>query len=223
MITLSGFTLSNYYNKVKMVLIEKGIPFVEEKCAMGGDKSEETLMCSPLGKVPFIRTEQGSLCESEVIVEYLEALRPEPRLLPADIWGQAKVRELVTFVELHLELVVRELYPEAFFGGKVSDANKARVQKLLTRNIAAFQRLARFDPYLAGPDFTIADCAAYVSLPLVAMGTKIIYGTDALQDAGIDWKSYIKLVEQRPSAQQVTADRKRDQEAAKAARMAAAG
>ena len=223
MITLSGFTLSNYYNKVKMVLIEKGIPFVEEKCAMGGDKSEETLMCSPLGKVPFIRTEQGSLCESEVIVEYLEALRPEPRLLPADIWGQAKVRELVTFVELHLELVVRELYPEAFFGGKVSDANKARVQKLLTRNIAAFQRLAKFDPYLAGPDFTIADCAAYVSLPLVAMGTKIIYGTDALQDAGIDWKSYIKLVEQRPSAQQVTADRKRDQEAAKAARMAAAG
>ena len=222
MITLSGFTLSNYYNKVKMVLLEKGIPFVEEQCAMGGDKSEETLMCSPLGKVPFIRTEQGSLCESEVIVEYLEALQPEPRLMPADIWGQAKVRELVTFVELHLELVVRELYPEAFFGGKVSDANKARVQKLLTRNIAAFQRLAKFGPYLAGPDFTIADCAAYVSLPLVAMGTKIIYGTDALQDAGIDWKSYIKRVEQRPSAQRVTADRKRDQEAAKAARTVAA-
>ncbi|MFL6695890.1 MAG: glutathione S-transferase N-terminal domain-containing protein, partial [Vitreoscilla sp.] len=52
MITLSGFTLSNYYNKVKMVLIEKGIPFVEEHCAKA---SEETLMCSPLGKVPFIR------------------------------------------------------------------------------------------------------------------------------------------------------------------------
>ena len=56
------------------------------------------------------------------------------------------MRELVTFVELHLELVVRELYPEAFFGGKVSDANKARVQKLLARNIAAFQRLAKFRP-----------------------------------------------------------------------------
>ena len=222
MITLSGFTLSNYFNKVKMVLIEKGIPYIEEQCAMGGDKTEEMLMCSPLGKVPFIRTEQGSLCESEVIVEYLEALHPQPPLMPVDIWGQAKVRELVTFVELHLELVVRELYPEAFFGGKVSDANKARVQKLLARNIAAFQRLAKFDPYLAGPDFTLADCAAYVSLPLVAMGSKIIYGTDMLQDAGIDWKTYIKLVEQRPSAQTVTADRKRDQEAAKAARVAAA-
>ncbi len=219
MITLSGFTLSNYYNKVKMVLIEKGIPFVEEHCSKA---SEETLMCSPLGKVPFIRTEQGSLCESEVIVEYLEALQPEPRLMPADIWGQAKVRELVTFVELHLELVVRELYPEAFFGGKVSDANKARIEKLLSRNIAAFHRLARFEPYLAGPDFTLADCAAYVSLPLVALGTKVIYGSDMLQAAGIDWKSYIKLIEQRPSAQKVTADRKRDQEASVAARAAAA-
>ena len=223
MITLSGFTLSNYYNKVKMVLLEKGVPFVEEKCALGGEKTEEMLMCSPLGKVPFIRTEQGSLCESEVIVEYLEALQPEPRLMPADIWGQAKVRELVTFVELHLELVVRELYPEAFFGGKVSDANKARIEKLLARNIAAFKRLAKLDPYLAGPDLGLADCAAYVSLPLVALGTKVIYGTDMLQAAGIDWKRYIKLIEQRPSAQQVTADRKRDQEASVAARAAASG
>ena len=221
MITLSGFTLSNYYNKVKMVLLEKGMPFTEERCGLG-DVDEEMLMCSPLGKVPFIRTEHGALCESAVIVEYLEALQPEPRLMPTDLWQQAKVRELVTFVELHLELVVRELYPEAFFGGTVSDANKARVQKLLTRNIAAFQRLARFGPYLAGPEFTLADCAAYVSLPLVAMTTKIIYGADALQAVGIDWKGYIKLIEQRPSAQRVTADRKADQEAAAKARAAAA-
>ena len=219
MITLSGFTLSNYYNKVKMVLLEKGIPFTEERCGLG-DVDEEVLMCSPLGKVPFIRTEHGALCESAVIVEYLESLQPEPRLMPADIWGQAKVRELVTFVELHLELVVRELYPEAFFGGKVSDANKARIHKLLTRNIAAFQRLAKFGPYLAGPEFTLADCAAYVTLPLVAMATKIIYGADALQAAGVDWKGYIKLIEQRPSAQRVTADRKADQEAAAKARAA---
>ena len=221
MITLCGFTLSNYYNKVKLVLLEKGIAFTEERCAMG-QVDEEVLMCSPLGKVPYIRTAQGSLCESEVIVEYLEALQPEPRLMPADIWQQAKVRELVTFVELHLELVVRELYPEAFFGGKVSEANKARVEKLLTRNIAAFKRLAKFGPYLAGSEFTIADCAAYVSLPLVAMGTKVIYGTDALQAAGLDWKSYIRLIEQRPSAQKVTADRKADQAASVAARAAAA-
>ena len=212
MISLSGFALSNYYNKVKMVLLEKGIAFAEEHCPTGFE-DEETLMCSPLGKVPFIRTERGSLCESEVIVEYLEALQPEPRLLPTDPWEQAKVRELVTFVELHLELVVRELYGAAFFGGTLSDANKSRIHKLLTRNVAAFQRLAKFSPYLAGDEFTLADCAGYVSLPLVAMASKAVFGADALQAVGIDWKRYIKLVEQRPSAQRVTADRKAEQAA----------
>jgi glutathione S-transferase len=54
------------------------------------------------------------------------------------------------------------------------------------------------------------------------MGSKIIYGTDALQAAGIDWKGYIKLIEQRPSAQKVTADRKADQAASVAAKTAAA-
>src|SRR5574340_1487566 len=93
MITLCGFAVSNYYNKVKMVLLEKGIAFTEEYVATGA-KDEATLTASPLGKVPFIRLEDGrTLCESEVIVEYLEQAHPAPPLVPADAWGAAKVRE----------------------------------------------------------------------------------------------------------------------------------
>ncbi|MEK8030441.1 glutathione S-transferase [Ideonella sp. DXS29W] len=212
MITLCGFAVSNYYNKVKMVLLEKGIPFHEEYVATG-PKDEATLNASPLGKVPFIRTPQGTLCESEVIVEYLEAAYPSPALVPADPWGAAKVRELTTFIELHLELVVRELYPQAFFGGTVSESNQTRVRKLLEKNITAFKRLAQFKPYVAGDTFTSADCAAFVSLPLVSMASKTIYGVDLLSEAGVDWKPYIKLVGERPSAARVSADRKAAQEA----------
>lgn len=212
MITLCGFAVSNYYNKVKMVLLEKGIPFNEEYVA-SGPKDEATLNASPLGKVPFIRTPQGTLCESEVIVEYLEAAYPTPALVPADAWGAAKVRELTTFIELHLELVVRELYPQAFFGGTVSESNQARIRKLLEKNIVAFKRLAKFAPYVAGDSFTSADCAAFVSLPLVSMATKTIYGVDLLSEAGVDWKPYIKLVGERASAVKVSADRKAAQDA----------
>ncbi len=213
MITLCGFAVSNYYNKVKMVLLEKGIAFTEEYVG-SGSKDETTLTASPLGKVPFIRLDDGrTLCESEVIVEYLEAAYPAPALVPADAWGAAKVRELTTFIELHLELVVRELYPQAFFGGTVSEANQARVRKLLEKNIVAFKRLAKFAPYVAGPEFTSADCAAFVSLPLVAMASKTIYGGDLLAEAGVDWKPYIKLVGERPSAVKVSADRKAAQDA----------
>jgi glutathione S-transferase len=213
MITLCGICISNYYNKVKLALLEKGISFQEQYVATGS-KDEAVLSCSPLGKVPFIRTEQGALCESQAILDYLESLQPEPRLLPADPWAAAKVRELATFVDLHLELVTRELYGKAFFGGEISESSAARVRKQLEKNIAAFKRLAKFSPYVAGDHFTQADCSAWVSLPLVAMATRIIYGEDLLTAAGIDWKGYGKLIGERASAQRVTADRKAEQDAA---------
>ncbi|MCU7370841.1 glutathione S-transferase [Paucibacter sp. O1-1] len=210
-ITLCGFSLSNYYNKVKLALLEKGIPF-EEELVMTKSADEAVLSCTPLGKVPFIRTPQGPLCESQVIMDYLETLQPTPALLPADPFEAAKVRELVTFVELHLELVARELYPQAFFGGTVSEGTQARARKLLEKNIAGFKRLAKFSPYLAGDSFTQADCAAWVSLPLVAMASKAVLGEDLLAAGGIDWKPYVKLIGERPSAQKVAADRKADQD-----------
>jgi glutathione S-transferase len=219
MITLCGLCLSNYYNKVKMVLLEKGIPF-EEQFVSTGSKDEAVLSCSPLGKVPFIRTQHGALCESQAIVDYLEALQPEPRLLPADPWEAAKVRELTTFIDLHLELVARDLYGKAFFGGEISESNAERVRKQLVKNIAAFQRLAKFAPYVAGERFTQADCSAWVSLPLVGMASRIVLGDDLLAAAGVDWKGYAKLVGERPSAQRITADRKAEQERLAAAKKA---
>jgi glutathione S-transferase len=215
MIVLCGSSISNYYNKVKLALLEKGVPFTEEPVAIKRT-DEAVLSCSPLGKIPFIRTEHGGLCESQAILDYLEALHPNPPLVPADPWAAAKVRELVTFIDLHLELVARELYPKAFFGGEISEGNAARVRKLLEKNLAGFKRLAKFSPYVAGGSFTQADCAAWASLPLLTMASKRVYGEDLLAAAGIDWKPYSQLIGARPSAQKVLADRKADQERAAA-------
>jgi glutathione S-transferase len=207
MMTLCGSPISNYYNKVKLALLEKGVPFTEE---LVPTKSTDpaVLAASPLAKIPFIRTPQGGLCESQAILEYIEAAHPNPPLLPADPYAAAKVRELTTFIDLHLELVVRDLYPQAFFGGTVSDSSKARVQKQLEKNIAAFKQLAKFAPYVAGDTFTQADCSAYANLPLLGMATKAVFGEDMLLAAGLDYKPYIKLVGERPTAQKVVADRK---------------
>ena len=217
MLVLCGSTVSNYYNKVKIALLEKGVPFTEE-LVKTGSKDEAVLSATPLGKIPFIRTEDGVLCESQVILDYIERRYPNPPLLPADPFQAAKVRELITFVDLHLELVARELYPKAFFGGELSEANGARIQKLLKKNIAGFMRLAKFSPYVAGATFTQADCAAWASLPLVSMATRAAFGEDLLAAAGIDWKPYSKLVNERASAQKVVADRKAEQERAAAAK-----
>ncbi len=202
MLTLCGFAASNYYNKVKLALLEKGVPFEEELAWIG----ETDKACSPLGKVPYLKTDKGSLSESTVILDYLESAYPQHPLVPADPLEAAKVRELVRYMELHLELVARNLYPEAFFGGKVSDSAKEKIGPQLEKNIAAFAALAKFSPYLAGDTFTLADCAGAVHLPLVASATKIIYGRDYLADLPV--REYLKKLGERPSVQKVNADRK---------------
>lgn len=206
MLKLCGFAASNYYNKVKLALLEKNLPFEEELAWIG----KTDLEASPLGKVPYMITDHGPLCESEVLDAYIESTYPQSPLLPASPYEAAKVRELVTFLELYLELTARELYPEAFFGGKVSDGVKERQKKLLERYIPAFAKLAKFSPYLAGDTFTLADCAAVVHFPLISSCTKIIYGTDMLADLPV--KEYLKRMSERPTVQKVNEDRKANTE-----------
>ena len=203
MLKLCGFAASNYYNKVKLVLLEKGVPF--EECVTLGTPKTEILPKSPLGKVPYLETEDGTLAESQVLVNYIEARYPQPALLPADPFRAAKVQELIMFRELHLELVVRELYGEAFFGGTASDSAKQRVRKQLDKNIAAFAQLAKFSPYVAGDEFTLADCVAVCHLPLAISATKKIYGEDLL--AALPVKDYLKRMGERPAVAKINADR----------------
>jgi glutathione S-transferase len=208
MLTLHGTPISNYYNKVKLALLEKGIPFAEAHAATHSS-DEAILSASPLGKIPFITSEEGALCESQPIMEWLEAKWPQPPLVPADPFAAAKVRELTTFIDWHLEIVARQLYASAFFGAPaLSESNLARIRKQLQANIAAFKRLAKFSPFVAGDTFTQADCSAFNNLPLVAMASKAAFGEDLLQAGGIDHKTYTRFIGERPSAQKVVADRK---------------
>ena len=207
MLTLCGFPVSNYYNKVKLALLEKNVPFTEETVLTQSTDSA-VLNDSPLGKIPFLRTPQGALCESQVILEFIEAAYPSPPLLPADPFAAARVRELITLIDLHLELVARQLYGQAFFGGQVDGDTKARVRTLLEKNMVAFKQRAKFSPFVAGDSFTQADCAAFASLPVIGLATKAVYGEDLLLAAGVDYKPYIKLLSERPAVQRVLADRK---------------
>ena len=208
MLTLCGFAASNYYNKVKLALLEKEVPF-EEKLVWV-DRSPALMEKSILGKIPYFEIGDQVLFESQTMVEYLEDAYPQKPLMPVDPVARAEVRQLIIFMELHLELVARELYGEAFFGGKVSDETKVRVEKILKRNTAAFGKLAKFSPFVAGSTFTLADCVALAHLPLVGQATKAIYGVDMLAEYPI--RDYAKMLGERASVQKVDADRRTNRE-----------
>lgn len=212
MLKLCGFPISNYYNKVRIALLEKGVPFEDHACKPS--QSDEFLARSPMGKVPFIELDGGRrLSESEVIGEYLEEAYPQKPLLPKDPFERAKVRELVRVIELHIELVARRLYGQVFFkAGNVSEEAKRSIEKDLSKGIRALKALVKFDPYIAGQDLTMADCAAFVHLPLVSLTTKLAYGRDFLEDIA-PLKPYLKKLGERPAFAKVNEDRKAAQAA----------
>jgi len=127
MLRLCGFHVSNYHNKVRIALLEKGIEHVDDS---GCKPSQEDafLARSPMGKVPFLELGEGAVRESQVICEYLEDAFPHKPLYPKDALERAKVRELIAFLELHVELVARRLYP-LFSAGPITDETKQAVEE----------------------------------------------------------------------------------------------
>jgi len=213
MLKLCGFHISNYHNKVRIALLEKGIPF-EEDSEIHPSQKDEYLLKSPMGKVPYLEVDGTRIRESGVIMEYLEDAYPQKPLLPKDPLERARVRELVIFLELHLELVVRRLYGGLFFGGSFSDETKQQVEKGVAKGTRALKAVAKFEPFIAGNALSIADCAAFVHLPLVSLVTKNAFGRDFLEDIP-QVKPYLKMLGERPAFARVSDDRKAATAAAK--------
>ena len=205
MVTLYGSAISNYYNKIKLALMEKEIAFLEELVAPSQD--EAMLKLSPLGKIPFIKSNDGYLSESQAILEYLEDTFPANPLYPAKAFERAKCREFIQHLELNVELIARRLYAEAFFGRIVSQEIKDEVRAKIITGLTGLARLMKLSPYALGDKFTAADVAAWPHLQLVSFATQKIYGQNLVVKYIPGIEAYIKMIESRPYAQKIGEDR----------------
>ena len=92
MLKLLGSTSSPFVRKIRMMMLEKGIPFELVHTATS-DPANGLMDVNPLGKVPALLTEdERAVYDSRVIVEYLEVLHPEPPLLPPPGMERVSVR-----------------------------------------------------------------------------------------------------------------------------------
>ena len=205
MLKLYGFPLSNYFNMVKMALMEKGLAF--EEVITKPSQETDYLAKSPMGKVPCLETEDGFLSETTVIFEYLEDLGQGQALLPSDPFARAKVRELVKQIELYIELPARTCYAEAYFGGKVSDEVKEKARTNLNKGIACLKRNGKFSPYVAGDMFTYADIMFQYSVGIAAACSKRVLDMRLLEDFPAA-KTLSEQLAQRDSAKQIAQSQK---------------
>ena len=185
MLKLYGVPLSNYYNMVKVSLLEKRLPF--EEVRQGGVQEEAYLAKSPMGKIPVLETEHGFISETHVILDYLEDAfpSPTPAFLPANPYARAKVRELTQYIALYLELVARRGFG-VIFKREVADDVKAGIKADMTKNIAAVKRLLKFSPWVAGQDMSYADFVLYYTLALANDATKANTDIDLVKELGAE-------------------------------------
>jgi glutathione S-transferase len=205
MIKLYGFPVSNYYNMVKMTLLEKGMAF--EEVIVKPSQDAGYLASSPMGKVPCLETDQGFLTETEVIMNYLDDLGQGPSFFPTDPWQKAKVREIIRYLELYIELPARRLYGDVFFGKPATDSQKESVRKDLEKGFAALSKIAQYSPYIAGSDISYADFYFNFSVNLATRVTKKALNWDVFNtEPGI--KDLMDLLAQRESVKTIMADQR---------------
>lgn len=180
MLKLYGFAVSNYYNMVKLALLEKGIAF--EEVPFHPDQSEQSLAISPRGKVPALGTDAGYMSETSVILEYLEEACTGVALLPTEPYARAQVRALMREIELYIELPARLGYAQAFFGLQVAEPLLERCKVELLAGVATLKRHGRFAPYVAGERFTLADVYFVFSLDLACAVASKLFDINLLAD-----------------------------------------
>src|SRR5258706_3127573 len=114
MLKLCGFHISNYFNKARIAMLEKGVPFeLDPTCRP--TQQEDFLARTPMGKVPFIEIDGAQLSESQVICEWLEDAYPQKPLYPRDPVERARGREAVTIIELPDQLLAQRRYGQLVF------------------------------------------------------------------------------------------------------------
>lgn len=84
-----GSSLSPFVRKVLAFGAEKGIEMELKQTGLG-NKDPEFIEASPFGKMPGLRDGDFAISDSSAIVAYLEAVKPEPNLIPTEARARAR-------------------------------------------------------------------------------------------------------------------------------------
>ena len=165
MYKLYGHSVSNYFNMLKHVLLEKGLDYEVVYAQPGHDAS--FLESSPMGKIPTLETPRGFISETIVAIEYLEETHPVVPVYPMEPFEKAKARRLVHIAEVYIDTPARDILMKDFVQFSQSESRLEEIQQQLQQAAGAVAKLAPPSPWMMGEQFTIADIFLYYTLLLM--------------------------------------------------------
>lgn len=156
---LIGSPTSPFVRKVRIVLAEKKFEyeFVIDPPALPGSKVS-TL--NPLGRIPVLVLDDGStLYDSRVIVEYIDNVTPNNKLLPAPNRERTEVKRWEALADGLCDAAVAIMLERRRPAHERSADWVDRQLAVIDRSLACLAELLADKPFCVGGHFSLADIA----------------------------------------------------------------
>lgn len=160
---LLGASVSPYVRKVLVVAAEKGVKLDNRPINPSTSTDPQFLAASPFRKIPVLLDGDMALADSTAIVTYLEALHPQPAVLPAAPRERARA---VWFEEM-ADTILHAAGQRIFFNrvvapkflGRAGDltAAKEAQESLLPPVYEYLESVAPAEGFLVGSALSIGD------------------------------------------------------------------
>lgn len=192
--------------RVRIALYAKGVT-LELAAPPGGIGSEAFRKITPLGKVPTLLCDDGTvIAESGVINEYLDEQFPEPALWPAAPQERARARMVVQMTDAYIFARYLPLFAIARAEGKASPAI-ANGLVGVKEGLAAVERIVDDEAFAVGDALSLADCALAPALFYVTEYTAPYFGANDVLDHCPKLERYWTRIQANPHVARALADR----------------
>ncbi|MFI4974228.1 MAG: glutathione S-transferase family protein [Caulobacterales bacterium] len=156
---LYSANLSPFATRVRLAIYAKGLDIDIVPPAGGGLKSQEYLAINPLGRIPTLVTDDGTVIpESDTILEYLEDAFPQKPLRPASAEDRARARLVSRVAELYVMANGQALFQQMNPATRDAAAVDAAFAKL-DEGLTSLNVFLGDGPYAVGKTLTTADCS----------------------------------------------------------------
>jgi len=205
-VTVYGFPISTYVNIVRLVLTEKGVPFLfhDLEPEMGGPGH---LALHPFGRVPILEHAGFRIYETSAIALYVDEAFDGPSLQPADLRRRADMHRWISLLSGYFyPYMAFHLGHERIVYPALGIAPDEKVVAAALPKIAACLQvmeaeLAANGDYLVGGEITLADFFLLPSLTTLSRtpeGARMLAPCERI-------RAWWLRMQGRPSVQAVTA------------------
>ncbi|MEH2294099.1 glutathione S-transferase family protein [Nostoc sp.] len=190
---------SSYSQRVLIALYEKEANFTPIEVNLFDPELRQMYgKINPFSKIPTLTTDKDSvLFEATIIIEYLDRyFHNTPRLIPEDPEQSLEVRMLERMVDVYINTGREALFADSQRPVELRGGNEvAKPKRLLETALTLFDEKLASRTWLAGEEFSLADCAAAPTLTYLRM----VYDYKYLHNL----TTYVKRLESRASVTKV--------------------